>query len=140
MQPLNPENFALTAGWQHWANDPAEDRIGPFFFTRIGDGAESALQVEAHHCNTYGVVHGGVLLAMADYTLCLAGMDNAEQSCATVSLNCEFLAPARAGQALRGIGIRTRAGRKLRFVRAELRADDELVMTASAVLKVTGPE
>lgn len=137
MQTLNAAHFGLPDGWQHWASDPAEDRIGPFFFSRIGDGAESALQVKAHHCNTYGVVHGGVLLALADYTLCLAGMDNAEQGCATVSLNSEFLAPAKAGQALRGLGIRTRAGRKLRFVRAELRADDELVMTASAVLKIT---
>ena len=133
---MNPTNFGLDADWRHWATDPAEDRIGPFFYRNIGDGAESALVVEAHHCNTFGTVHGGVLLALADYSLCLAGMDSVEQSCATVSLNSEFLAPARAGQQLRGTGVRTRAGRKLRFVRADIRADGELILTASAVLKV----
>ncbi|MBR9814400.1 PaaI family thioesterase [bacterium] len=137
---MNPADYGLPAGWQHWPSDPAEDRIGPFFFSQVGDGAQSALKVEAHHCNTFGVVHGGVLLALADYTLCLAGMDNTEQGCATVSLSSEFLAPAEAGQALRGVGIRTRTGRKLRFVRAEIRADDELIMTASAVLKVSHPK
>ena len=82
-------------------------------------------------------MHGGVLLTLADYTLCLAGMDNSQQGCMTVSLSSEFLAPAQAGQQLRGLGIRTRAGHKLRFVRCDIRAGETLVLTASAVLKVT---
>lgn len=137
---MNPTDFGLPADWRHWNGDPAEDRIGPFFHSHIGDAAQTALAVEPHHCNTYGIVHGGVLLTLADYTLCLAGMDNTEQGCATVSLNSEFLAPAKAGQAVRGTGFRTRAGHKLRFVRCEIRADDTLILTASAVLKVTSSQ
>ena len=45
-------DFGLPADWHHWASDPAEDRIGPFFHSRIGDGAQTGLAVAPHHCNT----------------------------------------------------------------------------------------
>lgn len=122
-------------GFVHWAGDPAEDRIGPFFYRVHGDGVETCLAVQPHHCNTYGIVHGGVLMAFADYTLCIAAMETPDEAVVTVSATCDFVDSARAGALLSGHGTLVRRTGSLAFVRAELRDGERAVMSASGVIK-----
>ena len=123
-------------GWRHWAHDPAEDRIGPFFYQLPAPGrALSRCELQPHHCNTYSGVHGGVLMTFADYTLCLAAIETEADAVVTVSATCDFVDGARAGEVLTGEGELTRAGGSLVFTRAVIRSGDRVVMTASGVLK-----
>mgnify|MGYP003675417112 CR=1 FL=1 len=84
---------SIPEGYKHWAGDPAEDNIGPFFFKSMAPKSETALCLQEKHCNMFGIVHGGVLMAFVDYTLCLAGLESTEEGCVTVTCDISLLAP-----------------------------------------------
>ena len=133
---IEPSVLQVPDGFRHWPGDPAEDRIGPFLFRADGEGRVStAFRAQPHHCNTYGGVHGGVLMTFVDYTLCLAAMQAETDVVVTVSANCDFTDGARDGELLLGEGEVVRAGGSLVFTRAVLRAGDRVVMVASGVIK-----
>ena len=94
---LRPDDYDIPADYQHWHGDRAEDFLGPFFFRVEADSIDTAFRVEARHCNAHASLHGGVMMAFADYTLCLAANGGTQQSVATVTCNNEFVAPAHEG-------------------------------------------
>ena len=71
---IHPTEYDIPASYQHWVGDKAEDYIGPFFFYMDGENPRTAFRIQQHNCNAHGSVHGGVLLAFADYSLCLCAM------------------------------------------------------------------
>ncbi|MFZ5757011.1 MAG: PaaI family thioesterase [Pseudomonadota bacterium] len=128
--------LGIPDGFRHWAGDPAEDRIGPFFWRQTAPGrVESVFRVQPHHVNTYGAVHGGVLMTFADYTLCLAAIEQEGDTVVTVSATCDFVDAGRNGELLTGIGETTRLTGSLAFTRATLYAGERVLMTASGVIK-----
>ena len=140
MNEFNPDDYNLPKGYRHWPGDPAEDNVGPFFCKAMAPASETALRLEAKHCNMFGIVHGGVLMAFADYTLCLAGLETTEDGCVTVTCDNQFIASAQAGELLTGHGQLIHRTRKLAFVRAELKVGDRVVLSATATLKMTKPQ
>jgi len=68
---LKAEDYAIDSNYRHWEGDKAEDYIGPFFFIMDGENPRTAFRVKEHHCNAHDTLHGGVMMALADYTLCL---------------------------------------------------------------------
>lgn len=137
---MNPQDYDVPTQYRHWAGDPAEDRIGPFFF-RIEQGViHSAFRVQAQHCNSHDSAHGGLLMAFADYTLCIAANEGKEESVATVTCNNEFVGPAVAGDLVCGVAEVTRRGGSLVFVRAVLSVEDRVILTSSAVIKRLRPK
>lgn len=104
--------------------DAAEDRIGPFFrrsaFGGDSDGnLETAMRATAAHCNGMGVVHGGVLMTFADYTMSEAAVVSGEENehCLTVSFDAQFIAGGLQGELLQGEAQVIRRTRSLAFVR-----------------------
>jgi len=91
----------------------------------IGDGAsELRLDLEPHHLNPGGIVHGGVIATLLDACIGLAlrtklGM---RSSHVTVELGVHYLAPARAG-ALIGRGRAVRVGDRVSYGEAELSSE-----------------
>lgn len=137
---MNPQDYDVPTQYRHWAGDPAEDRIGPFFF-RIEQGViHSAFRVQAQHCNSHDSAHGGLLMAFADYTLCIAANEGKEESVATVTCNNEFVGPAVAGDLVCGVAEVTRRGGSLVFVRAVLSVEERVILTSSAVIKRLRPK
>ena len=93
--------------------DPFEDHTGPFYFRIHGDaraGGQRALRAAdrmPRHGNYAGGVHGGAILAFADYALCLVAGRAADGGtntsfAMTVSIAVEFLDAGRIGAAARG--------------------------------------
>jgi len=133
---FNPEDYEIPSEFQHWKGDKAEDTLGPFFYKVDGDEIRTAFRVEERHCNAHNSLHGGVMMAFSDYTLCLSANGDAEESVATVSCNNEFTAPAFEGDLVLGKSETVKRGRSLVFTRAELRVGDKVILISSAVIKL----
>lgn len=135
---FNPAEYDIPANYRHWEGDTAEDSIGPFFFYMDGDNPRTAFRVQAHNCNAHNTVHGGVLMAFADYTLCLGANGGESESVATVTCNNEFVAPANEGDLILGEAETIRRGRSIVFMRCTLRTGVQVILTSSAVIKRVG--
>lgn len=102
--------------------------------------ASISLDLEDHHRNFFGIVHGGVILAMLDQT-CGAALrslraDDDRQGSVTIDLQTVFIAGAR-GKRLIGTGTCLRKGRSVAHCSASI--EDELgtlVASANGTFKV----
>jgi uncharacterized protein (TIGR00369 family) len=111
---------------------------GPVY--RLADEGEVrrfALAVEQKHLNGSGNVHGGLLMTFADIAMSrtarvVAGAD----SCATVSLTCDFVGPGKAGDILEARVTVTRKTRTLVFLSADIVAGDRQVVAATGLWKI----
>lgn len=103
---------------------------------RAEDGrSEVRLAIRPHHKNDLGIVHGGVLMALADEAIGLAAFSTVPPGIAlvTAELHVHFLVPAREG-VLVARGQVWRAGRRLVTGEAviQLETGEEPVVVARA--------
>jgi len=129
------------AGWHQWGGtDPFEDATGPFYVARDDQGVVCGFRPGAVNRNGHGMIHGGSLMTFADFSLfMLAGSAGEEVSGVTVTMNSEFLGPAKAGQLLLARGERTGGGRSLVFARGLITADGQPVLAFSGTIKRMQP-
>lgn len=105
---------------------------------RLEDGTIAAeIEVDEHHLNEGGVVHGGVLATLLDVVMGSAVVAQIDleggEWCATQSLTTDFLAPVMDGT-VEAIGHVERRGSLTANVTGEVRDDDgELVARATGV-------
>jgi len=102
--------------------------------------AEVSLELMDHHRNFFGIVHGGVILAMLDQTCGTALRslrdDDGPQGSVTVDLQTVFVGAAR-GARLVGKGTCLRKGRSIAQCTASIEDEDgTLVATAIGTFKV----
>jgi len=118
-----------------------EIHVGPLF-RKLDVPANHAVwgfRAEPHHCNPYGMLHGGMAVALVDTmmgSLVFHAIDGAP--CATISLNTEFLAAAKTGDWVEGRAEMLRQGRSVCFVRADLFVGEKRIMTASGAWAIIG--
>ena len=138
---MNDEQAARLKGFQVYDPvDPFENRAGPFFYRVDSDGKPMfALAAERRHCNTYNIVHGGLMMTLIDLTMVAAAKEHRTEQFVTVSLNSEFLASGNAGDMLFARGELIRRTRSLAFVRGVIEVDGNAIFAASAVLKRLRP-
>jgi acyl-coenzyme A thioesterase PaaI-like protein len=116
--------------------DPAEDHTGPFYYRQTSEGFDCLFLPEAKNCNVNGLVHGGVLMTFADFSLCMAATDHyREESCSTISFSSEFVSAASRGTLIRCTPKVIRKTGSLVFVSGELESSGDVVMTFSSVVK-----
>lgn len=122
-------------GWYTWTRDAFETHSGPFWHQIDESGrVQCAFRVETKHLNGQRTVHGGCLMAFADY--CLAAFATAHVGPGvTVGFSCEFLDAAREGELVECDGEVTRAGSSLIFLRGTMRAGERKLFTFSGTLK-----
>lgn len=121
----------------------AQRLIGFVVDLRAGDGrARCWLDIGPQHLNRHAVLHGGVSATLLDaasgFTASLSADPKAETLFLTVTLDTQFVSPAREGR-VTATGRVTGGGRRLVFVAAEL-VDEAgaLVATSSGVFKRAG--
>ncbi len=115
---------------------PFSTHNGPFFHKVTEDGFAHGFRVLPRHCNSRGIVHGGMLMTFADGLLATAVWRATGKVGLTVRMNSDFLSIARPGEWVEGTAAVTRAGRSLVFAEARVNASARLVLTASGVFKV----
>jgi len=103
--------------------------------------SELRLDLEKHHLNPGGIVHGGVLATLLDASIGLAlrsklGMTTDH---VTIELDVHYLSPARTG-ILVGRGRAVRVGSRVSYGEAELFADDgRVVAKGTATFLIVEP-
>ena len=131
------------AGWTKWGSEePFEDHAGPFYMKLQEDGGRhlSAFLCEKRHLNGGGFLHGGLLMAFADYALFVIAHDALrEEHAVTVSCQTEFLkGAAPLGEPVYSKGEVTRNTRSLVFVRGEIYTGEDTLATYTGILKKIG--
>jgi uncharacterized protein (TIGR00369 family) len=125
------------AGWWTWTRDNFEVHNGPFWHREEETGTIGcAFRVEKKHINGAGAVHGGCLMAFADY--CLFAIGNKVLVGArgvTLSFTSEFIDMAYEGDLIEGHGEVVRAGRSILFLRGTLTRAGRPVLTFSGTIK-----
>jgi len=107
-----------------------------------GDGVvKLRLDPRPELANSWGSVHGGVLMTMLDVALASAGraLDDTCNGALTVEMKVNFIAAASG--AVLGEGRAQRAGRSLIFSEGELRGEDgTLLAKATGTFKLLYPK
>jgi uncharacterized protein (TIGR00369 family) len=125
--------------------DPFEDHVGPFYFRITGDARQAnavhcVLPTAERHGNYRGGVHGGAILAFADYALCLVAGRAADGGtntafAMTVSIAVEFLEGARTGVPLEATGEPLQVTGRLAFARGTVTQEGRTIALWSGVCR-----
>jgi len=105
--------------------------IGLDIYERADGVSRARIAVNPDHMNPHGVVHGGVLYAMADTGMgaALYTRLDEDESCATIELKMVYIAGVREG----ALECETRLiskGKRVAFLESEVRNGDRLVAKA----------
>ena len=90
------------------------------------------------HTNARGLVHGGLISALADNAMGLSckGQHDEVSGLVTVNLSVDFLGAAQQGQWLEFAASVHKAGRSLDFAQCLITADGDLCARATSTFKV----
>jgi len=133
----SPNEALIRDGYDVWGDaDAYEDMIGPFYLKDNGDGTHrSAFYSERRHMNNSKVLHGGLLMSFADYSLFAIAKDKLEGPCVTIGFNSEFVGAVGEGHLIESTGEILRATRSLLFVRGTIFSAEQTLLSFSGILK-----
>ena len=121
--------------------DPFEVFVGPAYQEGAPGERCYAFQIDARHVNRRDVVHGGMLLTFADLALGAAAWDLTDRApCVTLSMQTEFLKPARIGDIVEVRPRCLRRTRALLFLRGDFTVEGEAIFAAQSVWKLLGKD
>ena len=100
------------------------------------------LRVRSHMCNPAGGLHGGMMMVVADLVGTMGGgaLAGLRKFLPTVSVTCDFVAPARLGDWVEGRPELVRQTRSLLFTNIYLTVGEEKILRASAIAKIPSGE
>src|SRR5215469_10204528 len=127
MSAWPPEGYA-----QMRLVDPFEIHVGPVFETGPRGERSFLFRVDEQHTNRRLVVHGGMLLTLADLTLGAAAIDVSDEPSVTLGMQTQFLKPARVGDVIEVKPEVVRRTRALIFIRGDFRLTGEVIFTAGS--------
>lgn len=133
-----PDSDPVPSGYEpHFRKSPVTDPWEPLFVRRDGSALSLGLRIAAGHCNARGLLHGGVISALADNAMGLACVMQMERTSAlTVSLSVDFLSIGRIGQWIEVRAVPVKLGRTLAFADARIEADGEMIAKAAATFRI----
>ena len=125
--PLAPPVAGCT---RYDLSDPFENRAGPFWVLQRGHAGGASkpssphfyLRVGQQHCNSGDIVHGGLLMTLADTTAAATASQAAGGFCVTVSCSNDFLGAVRDGDLLWSRADVSRRTDRIVFVRGVISA------------------
>lgn len=129
-----PEGFRL-----YGARSPFTSKIGPLYYKADGDDFIYGFLAEEGHTNSNGVVHGGMLFSFLDDILGhIVWRSLNKKRCATISMNCDFVASAKPGDWVEARSEISRKGMAVIFMRGELLVRGERILSADGIWKIIG--
>ncbi|MFN7323628.1 MAG: PaaI family thioesterase [Sphingomonadales bacterium] len=135
---MSSPDHTIPPGFErHFRQSPVTDPWEPLYIKRSGPDFILALRIDRQHCNARGLLHGGVISALADNAMglsCILQMENV--SALTVNLAVDFLHVGKIGHWLEVRARPDKLGRTLSFANARIFADDDLIARASATFRI----
>ncbi len=129
-----PEGFA-----PHFRRSPLTDPWEPLYSKRTDAAVVIGLWAGPAHVNSRGLVHGGLIAALADNAMglsCAVRIGSEGGALVTVSLTLDYLGSAEQGQWLSFETEYVKTGGTLCFAQAFVRADGAECARASATFRV----
>ena len=126
--PSPPAGFEQARGRGSFSN-----HIGPYFLR--ADGAQAFFAL-ARHCNSIGLIHGGMLSAFLDGVLASAAARGSGATPITMHLSIDYLDMGRAGDWVLGEAALTKATREIAFVEGRAHVNGRSLARATGVFKL----
>lgn len=126
----------------HYRKSPFTDPWEPLFSRVTEEQVSIGTYLRDAHCNSRGMVHGGLIAALADNAMGLScaeplqQRDDAITGLVTVSLNTDYIGSAKKGQWLATDTHFKKIGGSICFTDCLVRADDTPIARVSATFKV----
>ncbi len=113
--------------------------VGPLYIRESETESQLGFEVLSHMCNPAGICHGGMLMTVMDVGLVfiLHAKLGGHVFTPTMSMNMDFVSPGKKGDFLICEGACTRASKSTGFVSGQLVGSDGVVITGSAIMKIT---
>jgi len=138
MASTPPEGFT-----PHYRRSPLTEPWEPIFSQQRPDRVIIGLYAREPHTNSRGMVHGGLIAALADNAMglsCVAVLTGEgrkpEGGLVTVSMATDFIGTAKLGQWVAFDTRYVKTGRTLCFAQAFVTADGEVIGRADARFRV----
>lgn len=127
----------IAAGWKQRDLAGFIGSVGPLWTKKEDDVWAYAIVSKPEHTNPAGIVHGGLLMTLLDHALsAIAWEDAGRRPCVTVQIDVRFLATVPLDRLVEARGRVVRRTTTLSFTEGTLTVDGEVVVTASAILKI----
>lgn len=126
-----PEGFKLST-----SRGPFTTHNGPYFHKVTEAGFAHGFRAVERHCNSHGIVHGGMLMAFGDGVLATAVYRECQRRAVTIRMTSDFVHMVRTGEWVEGTAWVTRAARSVCFVEGEVKTGKQVVLRASGVFKL----
>jgi uncharacterized protein (TIGR00369 family) len=129
----------IPAGFErHYRQSPLTDPWEPLYSKRTDRAVIIGLRLAKPHTNGRGLIHGGLIAALADNAMghsCGHHMGGAT-SLVTIGLAVDFIGTAKVGQWLVVESDVIRTGRTICFAQSLIKADDVVIARANATFRV----
>ena len=131
--PDIPEGFE-----PHFRKSPLTDPWEPIYSKRTENAVIMGLRLARPHTNARGLIHGGLIAALADNAMgySCAQVTGWVSSFVTISLSVDFIGSAATGQWLSVESDVIRTGSTICFAQSLVKADDVVIARASATFRV----
>ena len=131
--PVIPEGFEPQS-----RGSPLTDPWEPIYQRKTADAIILGLWLAKPHTNARGLIHGGLITALADNAMgySCAQVTNWTTSFVTISLSIDFVGSAGIGQWLAVESEVIKTGSTICFAQSLIKADDTVIARASGTFRV----
>jgi uncharacterized protein (TIGR00369 family) len=132
-----PEGFE-----PHFRKSPLTDPWEPLYSKRTERAVIMGLRLAKPHTNARGLIHGGLIAALADNAMgySCAQATGWRTSFVTISTSIDFIGSAGTGQWLSVESDVIRTGRTICFAQSLIKADDVVIARANGTFRVIKKE
>jgi len=122
----------------HFRKSPLTDPWEPLYSKKTDNGVSVGLRLAKPHTNSRGLIHGGLIAALADAAMgySCAQATGWTTSFVTISLAVDFVGSARIGQWLAVGGDVIKTGSTICFAQCLIKADDVTIARANGTFRV----
>lgn len=122
----------------HFRKAPLTDPWEPLYSKKTDNSVTIGLRLAQPHTNARGLIHGGLIAALADVAMgySCAQASGWATSFVTISLSVDYVGSAEIGQWLAIEGEVIKTGSTICFVQCLAKADDVVIARASGTFRV----
>lgn len=123
---------------RHFRPSPLTDPWEPLYSKRTDSAVIIALRLAKPHTNSRGLIHGGLIAALADAALghSCAHVMGGKSSLVTIGLAVDFVGTAQIGQWLAVETDVIKTGSTICFAQCLVKADDVVIARANGTFRV----